>query len=38
MSIAAATGTDWRTLYALNREVIGSDPGLIFAGQVLRLG
>jgi resuscitation-promoting factor RpfA len=36
--IAAATGTDWRTLYALNREVIGSDPGLIFVGQVLRLG
>ena len=36
--IAAAHGTDWSRLYALNRSVIGADPGLIFPGQALRLG
>lgn len=27
----------WRRIYALNREVIGSDPDLIYPGQTLRL-
>ena len=36
--IAARNGIPWRDLYALNRAVVGGDPGLIFPGQVLRLG
>lgn len=28
---------EWRTLYDLNRDVVGSDPDLIHPGQVLRL-
>ena len=36
--IAAANGTSWQALYAANRDVIGSDPGLIRVGQQLRLG
>jgi hypothetical protein len=36
--IAAAHGTDWATLYGLNRGVVGGNPGLIFAGQVLSFG
>jgi nucleoid-associated protein YgaU len=36
--IAAAHGTTWEAVYALNRNVIGGDPNLIFAGQVLTLG
>ena len=35
--IAARNGTSWQRLYAVNRSVIGSDPGRIFPGQVLRL-
>ncbi|WP_258053109.1 LysM peptidoglycan-binding domain-containing protein [Streptomyces sp. Ru73] len=34
-SIAAARGTDWRTLYAANRSVIGGDPHMIKPGQHL---
>jgi nucleoid-associated protein YgaU len=36
--IAAANGVSWQGLYALNRGVVGSDPGLILPGQVLQLG
>jgi hypothetical protein len=36
--IAARNGVSWRDLYAINREVVGADPGLIFPGQSLRLG
>ena len=36
--IAASNGTTWQALHAANRAVIGSDPGLIFPGQSLRLG
>ena len=36
--IAATNGIAWADLYALNRDVIGTDPGLIFPGQTLRLG
>jgi LysM repeat protein len=35
--IAAANGMSWQDLYELNKAVIGSDPNLIKAGQVLRL-
>jgi nucleoid-associated protein YgaU len=28
----------WQTLYALNRQVIGKNPNLVFPGQRLRLG
>lgn len=35
--IAAAHGMSWPDLYELNKAVIGSDPSLIKAGQVLRL-
>lgn len=35
-SIARRYGTDWHTLYALNRDKI-QDPDLIYPGQVLRL-
>jgi resuscitation-promoting factor RpfA len=38
VQIAAATGMDWRSLYALNAAVIGSNPSLIYPGQVLTLG
>jgi LysM repeat protein len=33
----AAIGVLWREIYALNRDVIGSNPNLIFPGQVLVL-
>lgn len=36
ISIAHGLRT-WKTLYALNRSVVGPDPDLIFPGQVLRL-
>ena len=36
--IAAKNGISWRDLYAVNRDVVGGDPGLIFPGQVLRFG
>ncbi|MGY1722315.1 transglycosylase family protein [Blastococcus sp. SYSU DS0533] len=36
--IAASAGLDWRALHDANRDVIGADPGLIYPGQVLRLG
>ena len=36
--IAAENGVSWRDLYAINRDVVGADPGLIFPGQSLRLG
>ena len=35
-TIAARLGIGWTTLYADNRGVIGSDPDLIYPGQVLR--
>ena len=35
--IAAAHGTDWQAVYAANAAVIGTNPGLIFPGQRLRL-
>lgn len=35
-AIAARLGIAWTTLYADNRGVIGSDPDLIYPGQVLR--
>ncbi|MFF0201763.1 transglycosylase family protein [Streptomyces sp. NPDC005017] len=31
-SVAARHGTDWRTLYAANKAVIGADPDLILPG------
>jgi len=37
-AIAAAHGTTWQAIYALNRSVIGSNPSLIKAGQVLTIG
>ena len=37
-SIAAANGTSWEALHAANGSVIGSNPNLIFPGQVLSLG
>ncbi|MGN7142402.1 LysM peptidoglycan-binding domain-containing protein, partial [Streptomyces pseudogriseolus] len=33
--IAARYGTDWRRLYAANRDVIGDDPDVIVPGQRL---
>jgi len=36
-SIAASHGTDWPTLYRLNRPVVGADPDLIQPGQRLTL-
>ena len=36
--IAAKNGLHWRDLYAMNRGVVGGNPGLIFPGQSLRLG
>lgn len=35
--IAAAHGTTWKKLYAVNRAVIGADPNLIVPGQSLAL-
>ena len=35
--IAAAAGTDWQAVYAANAAVIGTNPGLIYPGQKLRL-
>ncbi|WP_406305874.1 transglycosylase family protein [Streptomyces sp. NBC_00885] len=35
--IAASHGTDWRSLYAANKAVIGGDPNLIVPGQKLAL-
>jgi hypothetical protein len=35
--IAARHGTSWQRVYALNRSVVGGNPGLIHPGQVLRL-
>ncbi|NLG38064.1 MAG: LysM peptidoglycan-binding domain-containing protein [Clostridiales bacterium] len=35
--IAKKYATDWRTLYAANKEVVGSDPNLIRPGMVLAL-
>jgi LysM repeat protein len=35
--IANKYGTNWKTLYELNKSVIGPDPNLIKPGQVLRL-
>ncbi|MGY0487442.1 LysM peptidoglycan-binding domain-containing protein [Streptomyces sp. WG-D5] len=36
-SIAAAHGTSWQRLYAVNKAVVGGDPDLIMPGQRLRL-
>ncbi|MEU6393760.1 transglycosylase family protein [Streptomyces sp. NPDC046939] len=36
--IAAAHGTSWQRLHAVNRAVIGPDPNLIMPGQRLFLG
>jgi LysM repeat protein len=36
--IAAAHGTTWEAVYALNRDVVGDNPNLIYVGQVLTLG
>jgi LysM repeat protein len=35
--IAARFGISWKSLYAKNKKAIGSNPNLIFAGQVLKL-
>ncbi|HEY2688570.1 MAG TPA: LysM peptidoglycan-binding domain-containing protein [Streptosporangiaceae bacterium] len=35
--IAARFGISWKSLYAKNKKAIGSNPDLIFAGQVLKL-
>ncbi|WP_042429911.1 transglycosylase family protein [Streptacidiphilus anmyonensis] len=37
-AIAAAHGTNWHSLYAANKNVIGGNPNLILPGQVLNLG
>ncbi len=34
-AIAQATGDTWRSLYAANEGVVGSNPNLIYVGQVL---
>ncbi|MGY0022951.1 transglycosylase family protein [Streptomyces sp. cg35] len=36
--IAAAHGTSWQRLYAVNKAVIGGDPDLILPGQRLLVG
>lgn len=36
-SIAARHGMDWTKLYNLNKDLIGSNPGLIYPGQLLKL-
>ncbi|MEV5267966.1 LysM peptidoglycan-binding domain-containing protein, partial [Streptomyces werraensis] len=33
--IAARHGTDWRRLYAANRDVVGADPDVLVPGQRL---
>ncbi|UQA95021.1 LysM peptidoglycan-binding domain-containing protein [Streptomyces halobius] len=35
--IAKAHGTDWKTVYAENKSVIGGNPNLIFPGQQLSI-
>lgn len=35
--IAAAHNLTWQQLYALNQRIIGSNPNLIYPGQVLRI-
>lgn len=35
--IAAKFGTTWQVIYNNNREVIGSNPNIIYAGQVLEI-
>ena len=35
--IAARFGISWKSLYAKNKKVVGSNPNRIFAGQVLKL-
>jgi LysM repeat protein len=37
-AIAAAKGTTWQKLYAANTGTVGSNPNLIFPGQVLAVG
>jgi resuscitation-promoting factor RpfA len=37
-AIAAKEGVNWHTLYTDNEKTIGSNPNLIFPGQVLNLG
>ena len=37
-AIAAAHGTDWQSLYAANRTVVGADASSIFPGQTLTTG
>lgn len=36
-SLSKVFGNNWRAVYELNRDIIGPDPNLIKAGQVLRL-
>ncbi|MDT0275602.1 LysM peptidoglycan-binding domain-containing protein [Blastococcus goldschmidtiae] len=36
--LAASHGTSWRTIYADNRDTIGSNPNLLRIGQVLTTG
>ena len=36
-SIAKRYGTTWQNLYEKNKDVIGSNPNLIYAGQVLKV-
>ena len=36
--IAAKYGVNWHTVYSMNESVVGSNPNLIFPGQVLNLG
>jgi nucleoid-associated protein YgaU len=38
-TIAAKEGvSDWHTLYTENESTVGSNPNLIYPGQVLNLG
>jgi nucleoid-associated protein YgaU len=37
-AIAAANGESWQTLYSANSSMVGSNPDLIFPGQVLSVG
>ena len=37
-AIAAKEGVNWHTLYTDNESTIGSNPNLIYPGQVLKLG
>lgn len=36
-TIAARYGMNWKTLYEMNRSVIGSNPNLIHPGQILQI-